>query len=113
MNPTRAAEALADLEALLLDPDAFGDTSPADAALALASEFQDDDPTVRRLADLADADTSGDLRRAGRRLREVRRRIADRYGVTPAPSVPVVADARAARLAGSRNGHKTPGRRTP
>jgi len=113
MNPTRAAEALADLEALLLDPDAFGDTSPADAAAALASEFQDDDPTVRRLADLADADSSGDLRRAARRLREVRRRVATRYGVTPAPSVPVVADALAARLAGGRTGHKTPGRQPP
>jgi len=113
MNLTATAEALADLEALLLDPEAFGDTSPADAAVALASEFRDDDPTIRRLADLADADTSGDLRRAARRLREVRRRIADRYGVTPAPSVPLVPDRLAARLAGGQNGRKSPGRQTP
>lgn len=98
----QVAEALGDLEHVFLEPGCFGDCSVADAAESLASEFVGayrDDEVVRRLGELATAESSGDMRRAGRHLRAVRRKLAERWGVTAAESEPLIADADARRMA--------------
>jgi len=98
-------EALGDVKTLLLDPDGFGDTNVTAAAVSLASEFVGefaDQEIVRRLDALSLAAQSGDLKAACRHLRNVERKVRERFGITPVASVPLIPDATAKRLATTR-----------
>ncbi len=98
----QTGEALGDLKTLLLDPDAFGDTCVADAAVSLESEFVGewrDDEISRRLDALAAAEADENLRVAARHARAVERKLRERWEIVALDSVPVIPDAEAKRPA--------------
>ena len=98
-------EALGDVKTLLLDPDGFGDTNVTEAAVSVASEFVGelaDQEIVRRLDALSLAAQSGDLKAVCRHLRNVERKVRERFGITALASVPRISDATAKRLATTR-----------
>lgn len=97
-------EALGDVDAVFLEPGCFGACSLADAVESLASEFVGplrDDEILRRLGELVDAESAGNMRVAGRHLRAVRSKLAVRWTVAPGKSEPLIPDAEAKRFTGT------------
>ena len=89
-------EGLWELQAVLDEPGALGDTSVADAAASLSSEFtgaRRDEEVTRRLAAVVEAEAAGNLRLAARHLGHVRRKLAER-GIVPVRSAPLDPSAR-------------------